>query len=162
MSQEIANLNGNDVVNPGDTLRFNIKYQNNSSVVANGVNILLTLNSKAVDFGTAQAEGGQVSNNTILWNASSVSNLASLNPSDSGQLNFSVRLKNPATRDSSKNLTVVSDIKIKSNEYDAYFPGNELTLKIAGPVSLTSALNYQSGQMPPRSASRRFIPQFLL
>ena len=49
VSQEIANLNGNDVVNPGDTLRFNIKYQNNSSVVANGVNILLTLNSKAVD-----------------------------------------------------------------------------------------------------------------
>jgi hypothetical protein len=118
--------------------------------VASGVIILLTLNSKALDLATLRAEGGQVNNNTILWNASTVPKLESLAPSESGQLSFSVQVKNPATRDSSKNLTIVSDIKIKSNEYESYFPGNEWALKIASPATLSSHLDYQDGSLPPQ------------
>ncbi len=150
VSQVVDNLNAESTVNPGENLRYSIKYQNNSSVVATGVNVLLTLNSKALDFSSIQAEGAQVNNNTISWDASSVSNLGSLNPNESGQLSFSVRVKNPATKDSSKNLTVLSDIKIKSTEYDSYFPGNQVSLKISSPVSLNTALDFQSGQLPPQ------------
>jgi hypothetical protein len=150
VSQELANADSNNIVNPGDTLTFHLKYQNNASTAATAVNIVVTLNSNALDLGTLSAEGGQINNNVISWNASSVSNLESLNPSDSGQLTFSVRVKNPAIRDSSKNLTVVSGIKIKSNEYDTYFPGNSLTLKVASPMTLTSALAFVSGQLPPQ------------
>lgn len=146
--QEIGG-SGDSVVKPGDTVNFNITYQNNSSIPVSGVNILVTLNSKAIDFSSIRAEGGQVDNNTILWNASSVSGLASLNPSNKGQLSFSVRVKNPAVKDSSKNLTLVSNIKIKANEYDGYFPGNDLTAKISSPANLSSSLIVSSGSMPP-------------
>lgn len=150
VSQQLQNASSNGVVNPGDTLNFSIKYQNNSSVVATGVNVLVTLDSKALDLSSIQAEGAQVSNNTILWNAASAAALGSLNPNDTGQLSFSVNVKNPATKDSSKNLTVVSSVKIKSNEYQNYFPGSPVSLKIAGPMKLTTALAYQSGPLPPQ------------
>lgn len=150
VSQELQNSNGNNVINPGDRLTFSIKYQNNAATAATGVNIAVTLDSKALDLSTLQAESGQISGNTITWNASMVPNLSSLNPSDSGQLSFSVNVKNPATRDSSKNMTVVSDIKIKSDEYSTFLPGNKLTLKVASPINLSSGLDFVSGQLPPQ------------
>ena len=97
-----------------------------------------------------QAEGGLVNNNTILWNASGVANLENLSPSESGELRFSVQVKNPASRDSSKNLSVISGIKIKSTEYETFFPGNELILKISSPAALASRLDYSSGSLPPQ------------
>lgn len=150
VNQEVDNLGEGGVVNPGDNLTFNIKYQNNGSTAARGVNVLVTLNSKALDLSSLRAEGGIVNNNTIQWNAATVAALQTLNPSDSGQLSFSVKVKNPATKDSSKNLTVVSDIKIKSNEYDTDFPGNQLNLKVSSPISLVPALIFQSGSQPPQ------------
>ncbi|MDE2311544.1 MAG: hypothetical protein KGJ93_00435 [Patescibacteria group bacterium] len=149
VSQQVDGAD-NNIAKPGDTLTFRLAYQNNGSVAATGVNIIATLNSKALDLTTLRAEGGQVSNNTILWNASSEPNLASLNPSDGGQLTFTVQIKDPATKDSSKNLDVLSTIKIKSSEYDTYFPGNQTDIKIASPVGLVTALTYQSGQLPPQ------------
>lgn len=149
VSQEFNQSGSDNIIAPGNTLTFTIKYQNNASVAATGANIIATLDSKALDLSTIQADGGQVTGNTILWNASSVSNLEKLNPSDSGQVSFSVRVKDPATKDSSKNLSVISSIKIKSNEYETYFPGNEITLKISSPSSLNAALQYAGGSLPP-------------
>jgi len=150
VSQELENTSSDSVVHPGDRLTFNVKYQNNASTAATAVNIIVTLDSKALDLSTIQAEGGVVSNNTILWNAASVPNLAALNPSDSGQLSFSVDVKDPATRDSSTKLTVVSDIKIGSNEYNPALPGNKLTLKISSPITPSSLLEFSSGSLPPK------------
>jgi hypothetical protein len=152
VSQEVSTYSDNagGVVKPGDTLQFNIKYQNNSSVAANGVNIVVSLDSKALDISSVQAEGGQVNNNTIIWSAAGVPNLEILNPSESGTLHFSVAVKNPASKDSSTNLTVNSQIKIKSNEYQTFLPGNSLSLKISSPGKLNSALSFVSGQLPPK------------
>ncbi len=150
VTQELDNNNTSGVVNPGDSLTFKVKYQNNTATAATGVNILATIDSKAVDLSSIQADGGQVNNNTILWNASSVSKLESLLPNESGELSFTLQLKNPATRDSSKNLAVVSSIKIKSNEFDTYFPGNELSLKVSSPLSIADGVIFSSGSLPPQ------------
>ncbi|MCL5667180.1 MAG: DUF11 domain-containing protein [Patescibacteria group bacterium] len=151
VTQEVrqAGNNPDSAVNPGETLIYDIKYQNNAATAATGVNVTVTLASKALDLATLRAEGGQINNNTITWNESSVSNLGSLLPNESGNLSFSVRVKNPATRDSSKNLDVASSVKIKANEYESFFPGNELNLKISSPASLSSALSFLSGSLPP-------------
>ncbi len=149
VTQQLENSNG-DVVKPGDLLTYSINYQNNAKTVASGVNIIVTLNSKALDLSSLRTEGGQVNGSTILWNASTIANLESLSPNESGTLSFSVMVKNPATKDSSKNLTVVSSIKIKSGEYDAFFPGNDLTLKISSPAKVTGSLKYFSGALPPQ------------
>ncbi len=150
VSQELEGYNVDLVVDPGEVLSFRVKYQNNASVGASSVNIAVTLDSSTVDLGSLRAEGGQISGNTILWNASTVSRLSSLNPNESGELSFSVKVKDPATRDSSKDLSVVSNIKIKSDEHESFFPGNELALKISSPSEVKSTLQFVSGQLPPQ------------
>lgn len=150
VSQELYRSDSGGVVKPGDSLEFQVKYQNNAPTAVTAVNILVTINSKAVDLSSLTAEGGTVSNNTILWNAAGVPKLENLAPSESGQLSFRLKIKDPAVKDSSTNLTLDSSIKIKSNEYSGYFPGNDLSLKIFSPMKLDTRLDYASGDLPPK------------
>jgi hypothetical protein len=150
VSQELDSDNPSGIINPGDSLTVRVRYQNNASLVANGVNITVTLDSKVADLSSLRAEAGQINNNSITWNAATVPQLERLAPNDAGQLSFSVKINNPATKDSSKNLTLVSDVKIKSDEYDSFLPGNQLTLKVSSPAAISKALSFVSGQFPPQ------------
>ncbi len=145
-------LDNNDaaIAKPGDTVRYSIKYQNNASIAASGVNIVATIDPKAIDLSTIQAEGGQVNNDTISWNASGVSNLERLNPNESGTVRFAARIKNPAVRDSSKNVTVNTTVKVKANEYQTFLPGNDLSVKVSSPATLAGSAKHVSGQLPLR------------
>lgn len=138
------------VAAPGDTLNFAVRYQNNAAVAATGVNIAVNLDSKALDLSSLQAQNAQLSGNTISWNAAGVPDLENLNPSESGILNFYVRVKNPATKDSSKNLSVIISAKIKSNEYSTFLPGGSVNLKISSPAQIQASLEYLSGSLPPK------------
>jgi len=149
VTQSLEQANSDNVINPGDTLNFTVHYQNNAGTVATGVNVQVTLNSKAVDLSSIRVQGGQVNNNAILWNASGVPQLQSLLPSQSGDLSFSVKINNPAVKDSSKNLSLVSSVQIQSNEYSSAFPGGQLNLKISSPSSISTVLSFVSGQLPP-------------
>jgi len=149
-SLEARGASSGGVINPGDDLNFSVNYQNNASVVATGVNIEVDLNSKVIDPASITAEGGQVNNYTIIWNASGVPQLASLLPNQSGQLSFRLRVNNPATKDSSTNLKLVSSILIKANEYQTAFPGSQLTLKVSSPSSINGSLAYLTGSLPPQ------------
>jgi uncharacterized repeat protein (TIGR01451 family) len=140
--------NGSNIVKPGDTLRYTIKYQNNGSVAATGVNIVASIDPKSIDLTSLQAQGGEVSNNTITWNAGGVSNLEHLSPNESGTVNFIAKVKNPAVKDSSKNITINSTVKIKANEYQDFLPGNDLALKVSSPATLSGSVKYVSGQLP--------------
>ncbi len=150
VSQQLQPENTLGVINPGDNLTLSVHFQNNGTTVANGINITVTLDSKVVDLTSLRAQGGQINNNSIIWNASGVPQLQSLNPGDSGEVTFSLKINNPAVKDASKNLTLVSSMKIQSNEYQSAFPGNQLSLKVSSPVSLNTSLTYVSGQLPPQ------------
>jgi len=150
VTQELYSNTATQVVKPGESLEFHVRYQNNSPTAATAVNVLVTLNSKAIDLSSLTAEGGTVSSNTIQWNASGVPQLENLSPSESGQLSFRLKIKDPAVKDSSTDLILVSAIKIKSNEYEGYFPGNELTLKISSPSKIETRLDYSQGALPPK------------
>lgn len=150
VTQVLQPDNSTGVIKPGDSLTFNVSYQNNASVAVSGVNIEVNLNSKVVDLSSIKAQGAQINNSTIIWNASGIPQLSNLLPNASGQFSFSLKINNPATKDSSKNLTVVSSIKIAANEYSTAFPGNQLTLKVSSPATIGTALNFSSGQLPPQ------------
>jgi hypothetical protein len=150
VTQALTPANSTGVVNPGDTLNFSISYQNNASTAANGVNIEVDLNSKVIDPSSITAEGGQVNNNSIIWNESGVPELGTLSPNQTGQLSFSVKVNNPATKDSSTNLNIISNISIKSSDYSSPFPGNQLNLKVSSPGAINSNLTFSSGQLPPQ------------
>lgn len=149
VNQSLVN-NQDNVAFPGDTLTVELKYQNNTTVAAKAVNIVVTLTGSSLDLSTISAEGGQISSNTITWNASSTQNLENLNPNDGGTLRYSVKVKNPATKDTSKNLTITLASKIKSNEYQSFLPGSSLNLKIASTASLQEGVEYVSGSLPPK------------
>lgn len=138
------------IANPGDTVTVTVNYKNNSNVAATGVNIVVNLNSKAIDPASIRAQGAQISGTTILWNAASVPGLDTLAPNGSGTLLYSFNLNNPAVRDSSKNITVDNQAKIKSNEYASYFSGNDLALKISSPSAISAKVDYVSGSQPPQ------------
>ena len=142
------------VAEPGAILNFQVNYQNNAPIAANGVNIVVTLDSKAVDLSSFQAQGAQISGSSLAWNASGVPNLEILNPGESGSLHFSVRLKDPATKDSSKNLTVNISSKIKAAEYNTFLPGGQAQIKISSPLRVKTGLDFSSGSLPPRVGLR--------
>lgn len=148
VDQRLANEVANNIVKPGDSVDFELKYQNNTKVTANGVSVVATLSSKAIDFSTIRAEGGLVQDGTITWNAAGVADLEHLNPNQSGTVRFSAQIKNPAVKDSSKNLTVVSKVQIKSNENTSFLPGNEITLKVSSPSSIEGSVISVSGPQP--------------
>lgn len=150
VTQSVQGSGSNGIVNPGDTINFQLKYQNNTPVAATGVSVVAQLDSKALDLSTIRAESGQVQDSTITWNASSIQSFEKLNPNESGTINFTVQVKNPAAKDGSKNLTVVSHIKIRSNENNTFLPGPDLTIKISSPSSLSGSVGFVSGQLPPR------------
>lgn len=150
VTQTLTDAFKNNIAKPGDTLVYNLKYQNNSTVGATGVNVVAVLDSPALDLSTIQADGGQVNNNTITWNASSARNLESLNPSESGTLRFTVKVRNPATRDTSTNISIKSSVKIKANEFSTFLPGNDLAVKVSSIASLAGAVDFVSGELPPK------------
>lgn len=139
-----------DSVSPGTTLNFAVRYKNNAPVAATGVNIVVSLDSKALDFSSLQAQGGQVVGGTITWNAAGAPNLEILNPGEEGVLNFFVRVRNPATKDSSKNLSVKLTSKIKADEYSTFLPGSSLEIKISSPAEIQPGLSFISGSLPPK------------
>ncbi len=144
----------NGIVNPGSTITYIIRYQNNQQVVATGVNVTATIDSKAIDLSSIKAEGGaEINNNTITWNTASVRNFEKLNPNDSGTLQYSVKVNNPAVRDSSENITINSSVKIKSNENSSFLPGNSLSIKVSSPSSLASEVALVSGPHKPQSGA---------
>jgi hypothetical protein len=145
LNQEVSN-----VVNPGENLNFYVKYQNNGQVPASGVNIVVSLDSKAIELSSLKATGGLISGSTIAWNAAGVPSLESLNPGEQGSVNFSVSLKNPAVKDASKNLTLKLASKIKANEYSTFLPGETKEFKLSSPAYLVANLKYVSGSLPPK------------
>ena len=150
VTQEVISGSSNGITKPGETLRYKLSYRNNAAVAAKGAIIVLTIDSQAVDLGSIQAEGAQVNNGTITWNASSNSNLETLNPNESGNLEFSLKIKNPPVRDTSRNLEVKTAVKIKSDEYETFLPGGDLAIKISTQASVDTSLEHISGQLPPQ------------
>lgn len=140
----------NGVVQAGDTLRFTIRYQNNSTVAARGVNIVASVDSKVLDLASLKAEGAQINNNTVTWNASSKSDLEVLNPNDDGEVSYSVKIKNPPVKDGSTKLEVKTKVKIKSDEYSEFLPGNDVSAKIATKASFGQTVDFAGGAVPPR------------
>jgi hypothetical protein len=150
VSQEITSGATNNIAKPGETLIYKLTYRNNASVPARGSQIAVTLDSNALDLSSIRAEGAQINNTTISWNASSEPNLEVLNPNESGSVSFSVKIKNPPVKDTSKNIEVKSSVKIKSDEYSEFLPGNNLAIKISTLARVETSLEHVGGALPPR------------
>ena len=140
-----------NVVNPGDVLQFSLIYQNNGTVVATGVSLLVTLNGAAYDLATIQARNASISGNLVTWDASSVSDFNSLQPNKSGNVQFTVAIKNPAIKNKQTNLSLTAQSLIKSVEYTEGFQSSQASLKIQTVPTINGSIRYSSGANPPQT-----------
>jgi hypothetical protein len=146
--QRLTNEAPGNVVSPGSSLQYELKYQNNTDVAVNGINIVVEIDSPAVDLSTVRANAGFVENNQLTWNASSVPQLERLNPGQGGTVSFSFQLKNPAVSDNTKNVQVVTRSKIRSIEKPVFLNGNQLTFKVSSPSSIERGVSHSAGALP--------------
>lgn len=141
---------GGKTAKAGDTLRYRIQYKNNAAAPARSVRIVFSVDSPVVDLSSLQAEAGQVSGNTVTFTAAGDSRLETLRSGEEGSVDVSLRLKDPLVSDRTINPTLVTAIKIRSNEYDTFLPGNTLTIALATAAKLEQSALYSSGALPPR------------
>lgn len=154
VSRDGSNQGG--IVNPGDKIVFKVDYSNSSNVAVHGVNVQVSLDGKAFDLASLASQGGQVTDNTINWNASGVSGLENLLPNQSGTLKFSVDVKNPPVKDNSKNILLKVNSKIFTDNTGVSFPGSALTFKIQTAAKLSVTGKYASGASPLQVGSETF------
>lgn len=135
---------------PGDSLQYRIAYQNNATTAARGVRIVFTVDSTTADLSSIQAEGASINGSTVTWSAASKPDLEVVNPNESGTVSLTIRIKNPPVTDRTVNPDLVTNVKIKADEYDTFLPGNKLQVKLSTKLQMDLAPGYLSGQKPPR------------
>ncbi|HYF05467.1 MAG TPA: hypothetical protein VEA59_04820, partial [Patescibacteria group bacterium] len=144
------NNSSGSTADPGSTLQYVVRYQNNSSEPQQAMEVKVELLGKALDLTQVEAENALIENGLITWNASTATELEAVKAGGSGTFKFSVPVRNPPTKDSTKNLIVKVNPKISSRANPAGYPGPGLTVKINSYLRTTTSLSYQSGALPPR------------
>ena len=119
VDQSINNSN-TYVASPGEILNYSIKYHNNSTVSIPSVKIACKFDTKALDFYSfdLKSKGNfDVDTSTITWDQTSVPELGLVNPGQSGELDFSVKVLDnlPVKSYGDKNFAIASVTTIDSS-----------------------------------------------
>ncbi|MDP3947186.1 MAG: hypothetical protein Q8Q41_00650 [bacterium] len=121
------------VARPGDMLRYELRFTNNTDVGLRDVILRAKLVGEMFDFVTIDAPQIFFSSltNTLTWNAANTPQLAVLEPGASGSVNFIVRLKQqyPIKRVNDKNFELKLEAQIESPTVPSFI-GAEKTIGI--------------------------------
>lgn len=95
ITTSIENKGTNPYFSPGETLSFNIVYQNRSNQTLNNVEIYASIDdpSDLIDYSTLKYTDGVLNNRIIQWRASGVKQLENLPPQAKGTLKFTAQVK---------------------------------------------------------------------
>ncbi len=164
--EQSSDLGENPTANLGQVVNYKLKYRNTTDVTIGPVVITLKIDSRAVDFSSINTAGGffSSSDNTIIWNASSLPALNSLLPHAEGELSFFLKTKDKLSINlfSDKNFTISTAAQIDSPNVPLSLVGtqltgrNQMTIKINSRLVLnvkgyyTDSLIPNSGPLPPR------------
>jgi len=164
-------LNDDDsIIDTGEELDFVVSYENLGSVGLRNVEIEVTFsNPDIIDFSEFQAKGGAYSDGKIIWNSSGVPELALVQPNTSGDLEFSLKIKDrleiPIESVADKNFMLKTLASIRSDDIPLSISAEHkvdsepLNLKLNSFITVnTQGLYYDqfsgepigSGPMPPR------------
>ncbi|MEK7549092.1 MAG: hypothetical protein AAB496_01200 [Patescibacteria group bacterium] len=149
---------------PADTLKYELIYSNNTDIGLNNVIVKTKLNGEMFDFSSLKSEAAFNSrNNTLVWNASNISQLRLLGSGESGSAVFEIKTKEnyPISRLSDKNfiLNVEGEISSPTIPYgvvsDTTIGLASLKTKVRGQISLESYVYFRDatgivnkGQLP--------------
>ncbi|MEJ0021902.1 MAG: hypothetical protein WDN47_05020 [Candidatus Doudnabacteria bacterium] len=136
-----------DYIKLGDSIQYALKYSNQGSIGLSNIIITLNLDSPAVDFTRLTAQNAIITGNTLTWKAATTPALAALSPNDSGEIDFSVPVKDNLPTNL-KNQSVTASATISSDEITQPTQATALVLKLISGLDLTVDGNYVSGVVP--------------
>jgi len=155
------------IAKAGDTLEYRLTYKNNTDTAFRDVVMNAQLVGAMFDLTTLTSRGFlRASDNTIIWNAASVPELALIQPNSSGAVDFRVRAKTnyPITRLSDKNFLLKVNGRIESPTVPIFISASKtvgmtrLENKVAGAIEIdakgyrrdTSVSKTNTGPFPPK------------
>lgn len=130
-------------VNPGDMLRYVIRYKNESDIGMRDAIVTVEINPTSLDMSrlTLQRGAYDAARKMIIWKASDVPSLGKIEPGESGEITFSVPVLTTFSGDDGKNLSIRSVAKIDSPDIPTSIGAN----KIIGSNMLFVKLNSSVG-----------------
>lgn len=163
----LANDKADYVARPGDRVRYELRFTNNTDIGLRDVILKAKLSGEMYDFATVEAPQVFFSSltNTLTWNAANTPQLAVLEPGGSGAVNFTVRLKPtyPIRRVNDKNFELKLEAQIESPTVPSFI-GAEKTIgishfviKVAGQTTIDTLVFFRDaasgfvnkGPIPP-------------
>ena len=152
-------LENKDIVRLGQTLRGNIKFQNNLTTNVNDLELSLKLNdpSNLIDKTRIQVNSGFYSSldNTIVWNKQTLGDLLTVTPNNGGNVIFNMpfnRLSDDALKSGAfRNLSINLDLTIKGKRLsDSPVPEEIIlldskTVKVATEATIATKSLYTVG-----------------
>jgi hypothetical protein len=155
---QLVNGKNNLVINAGETLRFQIRYKNESDTGFRDVIVTEKLQSPVLDFTTLEMKGGAVdqNNSLITWKASDYSQLKFLGPGQEGEISFSIKVKDviPVVSANDRNFVVSSVAKIDSVDIptplsvNKIIAGNKMDMKLNSKLVLETRGFYNDTAIP--------------
>jgi len=163
---QTVNDSSNVIAQAGQTLTYKINYKNTINVGIKGVIISSKLESDVLDMASLSVEQGSYDgiSQSVIWRAGNIPDLEFLKPGQSGQVSFSVKVKNPLPIDSydDKNFVIINIAKVDSTQpplalKDIQVAGQSvLETKVASQLKLKAQGFYNddvfsnTGPIPPR------------
>ncbi|HXF44157.1 MAG TPA: hypothetical protein VNK70_01700 [Candidatus Paceibacterota bacterium] len=152
----------------GDRLNYLVQYRNLSGIALSDVVIDVELSGDMFDLGTISSGGAwSPAARRISWNADNTPFLRIVDAGGTGEVSFSVNLKNsfPITRLSDKNFVLKASVTIVSPSVPSYLQASEtrvastLETKVAGLIVVDAQGFYRDaesgivnqGSMPPKA-----------
>jgi len=150
----------------GDRLQYTVRYKNNSTSNLIGLNLEVKLEGEMYDFETLDTNGGfyDGSSETILWNAAVVSDFSALPSNKSGEVKFSVNIKDnfPSGGVGGRNFFVKAAAKLGTPNVPSGVEGEvtataDLVTRVGTQPTLSQTAFYNdpafgsSGPLPPKA-----------
>lgn len=126
------NIEANDsseyISHTGDTIRYTLKYKNNSNFNLAGLTVSALLEGEMFDFNSISAPKGYFdsSSRTVIWDPGSSPDLSRLEPNEEGELYFTARLRSSFPGGRPGNYFVKASAKIATANVPSGYDGNEI------------------------------------
>ncbi|HCP08840.1 MAG TPA: hypothetical protein DIT25_03530 [Candidatus Moranbacteria bacterium] len=143
ISQTVNGMSGY-AAKPGEVLRFEIGYKNNTSIALRDVIIKEKIDSPVLDYASLELRKGGFDPNskTIIWKGVDDPSLKLLSPGQSGSVIFSIKVKEmiPISNSSDKNFIISANVKIDSPDIQTPIGSNKIVSGNVMDIRLNSKL----------------------
>lgn len=142
-----ANDNENYIAKPGDVLRYVLTYKNDTGTDLRDVIITAELSGIMFNMPTLSSSGFFNSiNNTVTWNASNESELGSISDGETGEVDFSITVKDsyPIYRLNDKNFILKVKGRIESPTVPQGVGADKTTVVAENQVKIRGKIGVES------------------